>query len=729
MARPLLARIAALRDVRPLVVLGLVAIGAAGFVIRYAAVLRYPAPPGADGGYYLTNLHAFLGNDVAGDGLGYPFVFLAYLWGITSLLGELPGLQVSGPLLAGILAVPSYVFLRTFVDAHLALIGAAILTLSETSSEMIGWGGAPTLLGMIFGLLFLAFLARWMSAGDRKHLVASAGFFGLLAGTHPFTLACFAFTAILAVAGLGLSRRTRASARRGGIGLIGGLLGSLPFFPFYARLAFDSPRLVPSQPIPMTLGDLGFIFGYLFREAIPFWALLVPAAAVGVVALTKRDRIAGAIGLSLLVSPVILTTTVFVLHPIRPFLYLPVGIVLGVLALLDRKGTPRADRRPRPSYLVPHAVGAATLLLAVVLVLVPAASRRMVEAGDWYSVVPEDGLEAFDWIRSNVPEYLAVGTTGPAKYGSDDMVGWLWGWWIEGYAQRRSLSTAEPLSLVWRGQITRSEDANRAFMGQYALENGFLLLGDTAPYGSLGNPMIAGATRYGYDYEPLLSFSDARVDVTWRDGDEGSRTVPIADLPVREATSSQEERIARIETRASTEGLVAFRTTELEEGSRAARVNYSFEASGMIEEITISVFPTSRSAFGSFDVSALALPIRGSSYPPRAGAELRVHETTATCLAATQTTGPEGRPGVALRFAANRSEARVSLLVEVMDSAPSRPDRVRVFHARSLFETYGVQYVLLDKERERELEWFSRDRGHYRAVFENPSVAIFELFG
>src|SRR3989442_11575990 len=86
------------------------AICASGLVLRYLVLLRYPAPPGADFGNYLTNLHAMFGDDVTGRGVQYPAFFLLYLAALVRMMGEIPALHFSGPFLAGLTGLPLYRF-------------------------------------------------------------------------------------------------------------------------------------------------------------------------------------------------------------------------------------------------------------------------------------------------------------------------------------------------------------------------------------------------------------------------------------------------------------------------------------------------------------------------------------------------------------------------------------------------------------------------------------------
>lgn len=706
--------------------LGLIAVTAFG--ARFLAIVRFPGPSGADYGNYLTNLHAFLGQDVTGDGLGYPTVFLVYLWLVTSAFGELQGLQISGPLLAALLCLPSYVLLRTFVDTRLALVGAGMLTFAESVSELIGWGGNPNLLGMAFGTLFFAFLARWMIHGRRRDLLAGAVSFGLLAGSHQISFAYFGSATLVALTILAFrGREARRLLRRGAKGLGAGIATSLPFLPFYLSVNEASSYLISAQSIVLTVNDVAFIIAWLFRESLAIWILFFLLAVLGVYRLRGRDPVAFSVGIALLGTPFLLAATVMVLHPVRPLYFLFLGIVLGAMLFLRdgwkeriARATPRPDRAD-------GVIVATVLVLAFALVLVTTAHNRMVQAGNWYIVMTDEVLDGLEWLRDHTPADAAVATSGPVKYGAEDPVGCVWGWWVEGYAHRRSLCTGDLQTLAWNAQIRRSADANRAFLGVVSVENGLLQLGDFAPFGSRGNPLIYG--EFGRGYEPLVFFNDARVDISWRDSGGQVRFDRPFYLPTRETSKAIDADRARLEFRAEGQGLLVVRTVESSRDSGTVWVNYTFEAAGTLDRVDISVFGTSRSRINNFDFTTDELTLGGElGFRDAVGGRVRIVDGATRLVGTLPMTNLQAELSeYRFEFAPTAGTFRSSFAVDVGYHVTAVPGPVVSYAAREIFDAHGVGYLLIDRTKVREMEWLTNDRNGYRIAYRNFAVAVFEV--
>ena len=718
-----------LRD-HKIVVLSLGIIGIAAFLTRFLAIARHGAPSGADYGNYLTNLHAFLGNDVTGQGVQYPAVFLLYLWGIVSLFGELPGLQVSGPLLGAALCLPSYLLLRNFVERPLALVGTALITFAEGISEMIGWGGNPNLLGMIFGALFMAFLQRFVQHGKRADLLRGAVSFGLLAGSHQIALVFFGVTAIFGIVLLAVKLRNKQSIVRSAEVVAAGLLFSIPFLPFYVVFTLSSSELLPQRPIPFTLADLTFVVTWLFRESLALWILLSIVAILGYRSLGSSNKVGFSFGIALFASPFILATTIMVLHPVRPLYFLYLGIVPGAMVFVqDAFRVVELPRHlPRPS--VDRTTVVAALVLAFALVVVSTAGRRATQAADWYLVVGDDVREGLEWIKQNTPKSSVIATSGPSRYGPEQLVGCTWGWWIEGYAQRKSFCTADPQALAWSSQVQRTLEANKAFAGPISLENGWLRVGDYWPYGSRGNPIISG--DFGHGYEALLYFNDARVTVTW--SPDGGGPVRIDSLYLLTSRSTSHVVIpshVRLEFGAQGNGITINRTVELASGSGTVWVNYSFEVSGEIDRVDISVFGTSTSSLNDFDFAAKKLQVGGvPGFREKVAGSVQVGEggdvLNETAMAF-ETNPDVLMPEVRFAFSPNGGSYRVSFMVEAYYDRSYAPTDVRVFDAYSIFADVGVGFVLVDKHKIRDVEWFTNDLARFRMVHQNFGIAVFEV--
>lgn len=708
--------------------LGIIVLSA--FLLRFVAVSENPAPPGADYGNYLTNLHAFLGNDVTGQGVQYPAVFLLYLWTIVSIFGELTALQVSGPLLGAALSLPSYLLLRNYVRTPFALVGTALIVFSEGVSEMIGWGGNPNLLGMTFGISFFAFLARFIAQGKRVDLAISATSFGLLAGSHQVSVAYFGFSSLLAMAILALTARERRAVRRGLLGVGTGVLASIPFIPFYIGFAQSSSNLLPAAPILFSIGDVAFLIGWLFRDSLGVWIPIAIIAVLGYWRMRTSDRVAFSLGVSLLISPLLLAVTIMVLHPVRPLYFLYLGLVPGAMTFAQagwdkaRSHTPVRERRFEPAAI------ATALILAFALVLMTTAYQRTVQAVDWYFVANKDVLDGLRWIKQNTPEDSVVATSGSNRYGSERFVGCSWGWWIEGYAQRKSFCTVNPQDLAWDAQVREAIEANKAFSGSISLDNGWLRIGDYAPYSSQGNPIVYG--EFGHGYEAMVYFNDARVVVQWSSSEGGPLREDAAFFLTNKSTelNSTPTRV-RLEHTAGDESISIHRTVDVPRASRISWVNYSLSVSGTISRVSISLFGTSTSRLANFDASSNTLTIGGvPGFRESLAGSVRIVEGGDALSSATFMTNPEAEyPEVGFVFSVADTAFSVSFAVWAQYDGEIVPSNVEVFRAESIFALAGVNFVFVDKLKVREMEWFTNNRSHFAIAYQNSGVALFAVAG
>lgn len=708
----------------------LVLIGSAAFLVRFIVLTQYPAPPGADYGNYLTNLHALYGQDVTGGGVQYPMVFMLYLSANVALFGELGAFQFSGPILAALITLPGYFFLRRFVDRPYALLGTALLVFSEGISEMIGWGGNPNLLGILFGTSFLAFMHIFITSGRRRDLAASACSLALLAGSHQVSLVFFAVAAMLMLLSYGIVAKDRRGVMRGFATMGVGLVLALPFAPFYWTASQLGAGALLFRPPAPSVGDIAYITQWLFRESLWIWIPVAFLAALGYAQMVRRDSLGFSMGFALVASPPLLAVTLMAVDPVRPFYFVYLGIVPGAMAYAQR--AMRAKRPPSaPVKLWARRTSFATLIVvAVALFLVTTAFTRMDEAANWYYVARPDVLGGLQWIRQNVPRSVTVATNGPMKYGAEASVGCMWGWWIEGYAERDSLCTANPRSLAWDSQVRAALDADRAFAGNLSMENGLVRIGDYAPFGSAGNPIVAG--DFGRGYEPFVYFSDSHIVATWhpKGGPVRQAASPFY-LANRTVISKADAAHGSIEFTADQAGLAWRRTVEIDRDSPMVWVNFSLSAPGPIDSLVLSIYNTSNSRLNAFDFGAGILSIQSApEFQEGASGLLRVVKGSANLTpAALETNGSSSISMLSLSFAPRSAVFEVSLAILASVAPAALGSAVSASNATAIFRRYGVGYVMVDGADSRNVEWLLNDKSAFQLSFSNAAVDIFAFTG
>ncbi len=704
-------------------------ISVSAFLVRYTALLGNPAPPGADYGNYLTNLHAAEGNDVTGGGVQYPFVFIGYLWIVESVFGGLQGLIVSGPLLAALVSVPSYLLLRNFAKPFFALVGTGILTFGDWASEMIGWGGNPNLLGILFGTCFMAFLAQYLRTGKRRDLVLSAVSLALTAGSHQISVVVFGVAALLAIVIARALKPEGDAIARGSRVLTAGLAFSLPFVPFYLGFASTAPVATLAAPTPITLHDILAIFDWFFRDSLIIWIPLTALALVGYRRMLASDPTSFAVGISLVVSPLLLMMTLMSEHPVRPVYFLPFGVVPGTVAFLQ---TTADQVRATPEGHPPAQAKPAIMLavaLAVALAVVPSSQARMAQAAAFYTVATPDLLDALHWIGDNTPRSALVATSGPSQYGQEATVGCDWGWWIEGYAERESLCTEDVQNLAWASQVTRSVEANHAFAGVVSFENGWVRVGEFAPYGTRGTPMISG--DFGMGYEPLVFFDDAAVIVTWKEaGTHAVRTENAHDLGVQTSLDRSNGSVT-LQSAATGPGISILRKVTLAPRSAVTWNNYTVEVAGNLSQVSVSVFGTSSSQLNNFDAQTATLSVGSApGFQENAAGSVQIRDGAGELTSVDAQTNPEASlPKMGFTFGPAGSWFNLSFAVTAFASRSVSASGVQVYEARQVLAAAGAGYVLVDKTRIRDYEWIAADTAGFRMAYQNAQVALFSVVG
>jgi len=157
-------------------------------------------------------------------------------------------------------------------------------------------------------------------------------------------------------------------------------------------------------------------------------------------------------------------------------------------------------------------------------------------------------------------------------------------------------------------------------------------------------------------------------------------------------------------------------------------VEYRISAQGTIERVWISVFGTSSSTLNNFDYASRTLSVGGiSGFREKVSASVQVSSGAALADLQFNTNPQAEMPEVRFVFEPSNATFEASFEVKAAYDTALLPGDVASFEASSIFESRGVNYVLADKLRVREVEWFGNDRAHYRLAYQNFGVALFEV--
>jgi len=702
------------RDWRVWIPLALIA--AFGFLVRFSAEQIHPGPSGADYGNYLTNVAILWGRDVTGAGLQYPPLYLFYLSLLLLVFPTLTALQISGPLLTSILTFPGYRLVRLYTDERPALLGAAIIALADPFSELMGWGGGPQLFATIFIVLFFCEGVRALENGSRKHGILAGLALSAVAGSHQLSLLYILLLAVLTGAGLPLVLRRKAWPHvRRGMTIIGfGVLFSLPYAGIYVALAY---RLQPVAPPVLITPDLSslvsnadFVLGFGI-----LWVPLILVAAIGYARTLRRAPVRSLVGYVLLFGPFLLTLTIFAYHPARPLYEVPIGVAPGVAVLVE------SVARPESRWLRDNKglKGVTVVMVALVALggVAYASHARIQGAASYYYILGPGVLDGLAWLRDNTLEGSKVITDGPPQYGLDELNGYQWAWWIQGFASRMAYGTGSLPLQTYKDWAAQTDLANIYFTGRYVGENEFWRVGENGPSAAVGNPILFG--KYAAGYKGAALFDDSAILLN-RSGAIGS---PFY-WPGKAFSETLIGGNLRMTVTDTAAGAAFERTSSLQDGVPDVIVNMTIE--GSFSMATVPLFTTSNALISTTNRSTgRSQIVAQGDFQETNHIEISTELQNATLLETNPLGGalPTTRVDFVFGLLGTRSTITFTFHLPPAGNRPS--PGLRWTNTTSILEFAGVDYVYVSAQRTRDLNRFLSD-SEYLTLYRNSDVIIFQ---
>ncbi len=703
-----------------LLILG--ALGAVSYLLHVWMSGRYAAPPSGDYGIYLADAHALAGLDVTGFGSAYPPLFLLPLLGLLTFMDPITAVRVLTPAALLVLPFPFYKIVSRYTGKVWALMGTALFVLNEGYSEMTGWGGGPDLLATAFMLASLAFFLGYLDSPSRRGIAIAGLFAGLVVGTHHLTALVYVGTLVLWM-GLEVLRTRSASTAMPFLRLAGwGALFSLPFVPYYIGFGGGlAPQLTPIWPD--ALESLPGSAAFLFRESPVLW-LLVGILSVAAGLQFLRHRPEGSLYVSMVTTCILLAVFVLQDNPTRSLYYLYIPLLATFPAFF--RWIPPADS-PDFTPRSRQAVVALLVTYAVVSsgVFVGQSLERMSVAVDWYHAINPPELAALDWLRTNTSAGAVVATPGIPFYRSPE--GTRFSWWIEGYAERRSFYSGNPIYASLGRERTMLEDAGLYFAGNYGETGSDLRFAENAP-AALANPAVAVNMPSGFETAFFMSDADTVVTYSVGPGAVTNRTwSPYFAVAVVHTTWSGTDPTVLSVPRG--DAGVSFVRNETLEGSS---VNVSLDVravDGNLSSVDVPVWVGWWMRFASFRVEGSSVV---GSLQDGAGDTLPFEVSVASepslllQVSATDRDPRWGQPVIIVRW--NAETPRPEMTLSVRLSFPSvGPSPVRTWDASSIGAAYGVDYIFWSRSLAEGYYRFSEDSQHFRLVYSNDAVCIFEV--
>jgi len=671
---------------------------------------------GADYGTYLKYADILRGIDVVGMGLRYLPIYPALLNVFLLFLDELTALKTCAAFLYSAIAIP-YFFIAKKASGHgaFALAASLLIVFNTFYSEMMGWGGNANFLGMIFLTTFLIFWTNSLqNFGNKRDEILAAFFLSLAIGSH-YLLAVYVIIFFIVFISLNMvlwrknlqDKNFRSLVKTVLIIALICLVLSLPYLPNY-KVLLDS-AVVKETNFALADQSISVSLYLLYKNLLNIAFLLLGTA--GIILLYKKGRQKQ---FSLTLAALIISGALpmlFTMHPARWTYFWPVPIFLGFVIFIKDM----LFQLKKFHAIVRTAVAIGVAFLILVYTFNSAIYLR--ETSSFYDALSPSTLEALKYIRNNTGVSSIIATSGPYKKG-DKGSGFIYGWWIEGFADRRCVATGYLRFLIYHDERVVAENANILFSGTDVLMNSFVMVAETFPAG-LGNPELG--VNIGDFYDKVLFFADNETIFTFN----SNRNVTLNNIK-SEVTSVTHNDKGVISIKYQHESLTVLKQISL---TNESTVEVIFKVSHL--NVTNILIPIFRSDFASInnyyeeDDGSISLEVKTSM-----GALFRLNITldynggnfNKTYFKQTS----EKWQKFAMFIFSNpppNATIRFKFAFSGSGSAP-----VKYFKAYDLISQQEIQYFLINKGRLRELEWFTND-ALFKKCYENEEIAIFEFVG
>jgi hypothetical protein len=672
---------------------------------------------GADYGTYLRWADVLRGVDVVGMGLRYPPLYPALLNVFLLFLDEITALKTCAAFLYSAIAIP-YFFVAKKASGHgaFALAVSLLIVFNSFYSEMMGWGGNANFLGMIFLTTFLIFWTNSLqNFRSRKDEILAAFFLSLAIGSH-YLLAGYVIIFFIVFLSLNLmfwhknlrDKNFRSLVKTVLIIASICLVLSLPYLPNY-KVLLDSAAVKETNFALADQQSIGVSLYLLYKNL--FNIAFLSLGIAGIILSYKKGRQKQ---FSLTLAALIISGALpmlFTMHPARWTYFWPVPIFLGFIIFI--KDILSQLKKFHATARTAVAVGMALLIFVYIF----NSAIYLYETSSYYNVLSPSTLEALKYIRNNTSVSSIIATSGPYRRGGEGS-GHNYGWWIEGFADRKCVATAYLRFLIYYDERVVAESANILFSGTDVLMNSFVMVAETFPAG-LGNPELG--VNIGDFYDKVLFFADNETIFTFN----SNRNVTLNNIK-SEVTSVTHDDKGAISVKYQYESLTVLKRISL---TNKSTVEVIFEVNHI--NVTNILIPIFRSDFASInnyyeeDDGSIALEVKTSM-----GALFRLNITldyNGCNFNKTYFKQTSEKWQKFAMFVFSNPPPNVTISFKFAFSSSGFAP-VKYFKAYDLINQQKIRYFLINKGRLRELEWFTND-ALFKKYYENEEIAIFEFVG
>jgi len=659
---------------------------------------------GADYGAYLKWADVLRGLDVVGKGLRYPPLYPILLNAFLICLDEITALKACAAFVYSIIVIPYFLLAKKmFGGGIFPVIVSLLIAFNAQYSEMIAWGGNANILGLAFLTAFLIFWTDSLKGATNKKKFLAAFLASLAVGSH-YLLAAYLvlFFFIFFFFAFLLLRKNKGFREIMKTVLAIGLLSSVLSVPYI----FSYKWLLNSaifHETSFSLADQNPLYLLINLQAINLFSIALLALEIfGIlIMILEGDKLLGLTLASLFISGCL--PIFFTLHPARWVYFWPIPLSLGLPAFIRKMLSKlRKFRLAKLAFIA----GITVLISAYVTCSI----YHMYDTISYYGVLSPQVVFALEYLKRYTEPDSIIATSGPYRGGGEG-VGHNYGWWIEGYADRKSVSTSYLRFLIYYDEREIAEKANILFSGTDVLLNDFVMIAETFPAG-LGNPEIG--INIGDFYEKLLFFADNRTIITY-----GQNTnVTLSEIKSKISLTAEGK---SINLTYSLGDSTAIEKSMCILGDSNIEVSFRINQDVNITKIFIPIF---KSDFVSIDCWYVN---DDKNISLDAATSIGAHVHFSIVLDYDGEVKTEmGKEFVNFNFERPRKTIRFKFILPKLVSANSNV--VKYFNAYDLIEQLEIDYFMININRRREFEWFSRDRNHFlKTNFNSDDIAIFKV--
>ena len=684
------------------------------FIVYFVGLNRYKAPPGCDYGNYLTQVEILRGNDLRGWGLRHNPVFFVLLDIFLRFFEEFTALKIVASLVFAVSAIPFFLLARKLSGNRLvAVICTWLFVFFISNSEMISWGGNPNILGFSFMLLTLFFFVDLMNEPSKKNLLLSGFFLSLVAGTHILVAIYFLFSIFIYFIAITWANKEINKVRIKSLFLmvLVAFVLSLPYLSFYISFFSNSSQMAEFSLLSMQIPQISLSSILALWEYQSFFVIAI-VFVLCLFALSKyikeEHKNNGLLLCSLFLAPLILALVTS--HPIRWVYFLPVPLILcfGIYLkelFFDIKNSRKTIRLLAICFIV--IIGFQTTAMTF---------NHLQAATEVYQFIENDEILALNWIKENTAPNAIVATSGHPK-GDIGGGGNSYSWWVEGYSTRVSISSGDLKYYSYQSEQDQVSVANRIFRGTYSAEYENLRVTEGYPSSST-NPEISAF--FDNDYQEMLIVNDGQHQLFYSTN-ENEQELPPVGFYSKNMTSiiKYGDTWANITVTYEHPHFELIRSIIM--GEEKSSVDVIFQI--LPKNSTLKLFKVNLWAL--FETTREECEI-SKDYIVSLN-QILPNEEVQTQIAVLETNGkleggrvwlkdPEGSmPIISYSFEPLQDSlyVRIRIFIEPSTKEPDNAQTLRFFDSYDLIKDLDIDYIFLNKDRDKEFQRFLSDSEHF----------------